>query len=87
MGLDEGRMNVFQFIARFAAKVAEYSDKNLMQTYNLGVVFGPCIFKCPAEAAGSKDFALVTHENKAVSTLFQYVIEHLDQVFQVSSKQ
>jgi hypothetical protein len=79
-----GKMPVYnvaclEYILKFLNKLSKYSEINKMSPNNIGIVFGPTLFKCPAEETPmSQNYMLESIQTTGIITK---IIENIDIIF------
>lgn len=76
--------DVFEYLVRFLSKVSKFSDDNKMIASNIGIVFGPTVFRCPAESnAASSTYML---ESMHTTEFIMNILENVESIFPPRSR-
>ncbi|XP_076718680.1 rho GTPase-activating protein 29-like [Callospermophilus lateralis] len=72
--------NTLHYLIIHLKRVADHSEENLMNSKNLGVVFGPCVMRPrPSTTPGTISSSLVAYTNQAL--LVEFLITNAEMIF------
>uniref|UniRef100_UPI004038529A rho GTPase-activating protein 29-like n=1 Tax=Callospermophilus lateralis TaxID=76772 RepID=UPI004038529A len=72
--------NTLHYLIIHLKRVADHSEENLMNSKNLGVVFGPCVMRPrPTTTPGTISSSLVAYANQAL--LVEFLITNAEMIF------